>query len=94
MDDWIDAIDQNERGERTPITLVATKADLTHDRKVNENVGYDYKADLNNRCNKSNFTNGQRCQIFRETSAFEDVGSVTTLFHEITAEIVKNKIYD
>ena len=42
MDDWIEAIDQNERGERTPITLVATKADLINDRKVKEKGGYDY----------------------------------------------------
>ena len=94
LDDWVEAINQNERGERTPITLVATKCDLVNDRAISEDQGFNYVAQLNAECKQSLFPDGQRCQIFRETSAYEDVESVTSLFKDITMEIVKNKVFD
>lgn len=95
LDDWIDAINQNPRGERTPIALVATKRDLSNDRKVTEDQGFDYLSQLVRDSNQTYFSaDRQRCSIFLETSAFEDVDSVTSLFRDITNDIVRNKIFD
>ena len=57
-------------------------------------LGYNYVNQLNASCNRSHFADGKRCNIFRETSAWEDVDSVTSLFKDVTVEIVKNKAFD
>ena len=74
---------------------MATKCDLENDMVVNTNKGYNFRTKLNDEAKSSVFSGDrQRCQIFRETSAYEDVESVTSLFKDITMEIISSKQFD
>ena len=76
----------------TPIALVGTKSD--QERKVPTSAGYNFMQQLNLDSTRNNNDQVQRCQIVGETSAFDDVQSVTSLFADMAQEIAQNHYFD
>ena len=83
LDDWLEEINLDVKGVKTPIALVATKSDLAASQRcVPETYGY----------NKLKEIGKPRCFLFRETSTYTDnVQPVEDLFKDIAEEIIHRR---
>ena len=98
LDDWLEAIDADPVAATLPIALVATKSDLEDSRVVSQFHGKEKKKEITKRGKETTpetWANNvrEKCFKFAETSSFEDVAGVKTVFDDIGTYIVSNNIY-
>ena len=75
LDTWLSHL--NESNENFSLLLVGNKSDLNEQRSVPTNYGHRKRQEI-----------GEKCVMFKETSAFNDVESIMSLFDEIGKAIV------
>ena len=93
LDDWLEAIDADPNAAKLPIALVATKSDLQDSRIVSQFLGKEKKKEITKRGREitpEHWQNNPRekCFKFAETSSFEDVAGVQTVFADLGNYIV------
>ena len=98
LDDWLEAIESEPVAASLPIALIATKSDLEDSRVVSLSLGKEKKKEITKRGREitpEHWANNPRekCFKFAETSSFEDVAGVKTVFDDIGSYIVSNNIY-
>ena len=81
LDDWLDHIMSNEQAKKLPKVLLATKKDLVDQRKIPTVHGEMKKREIDD------------CFYFNETSAYEDVEGVQTVFKDLANHILRNELY-
>ena len=98
VDEWLDVIDRDPDARKLPIALIATKSDLEADqRKVNKNLGENRKKTISSEARQEGIQglwgDGDRCFKFAETSSYEDVDGVRTVFNDICKYVIDKSLF-